>query len=318
MAYRQLTSVSNIADLISNILTFAGENGWTVRRNSAASGLRQAAIHIPNTSDNIHIYNDSLQELSMRLSIGYDSALPPGGQPNVSAYESRSDLVGPFPNVYLFANGNAIHVVVQVADAIEFRHLCFGVLNKAGVYTGGTYAEGSWRNQNYRGDIGQTSHAPFIGNDGNFTPGAPYAGSLRVDVPGDQYLNNFAPFLDSSSKANTLYTGVSTFETTGVDQAFAGRVYEGTDTNAFSGRSIIHPIRVFFVRKTNLRKAFVGQVVGTFAVAMVKFTHAQEITIGSDVYKLFPVFKRNLRQERGFNSPDFGSHTLGYAIRKTP
>lgn len=319
MAYRQLTNVNNIADLVNNIVTFASENGWTVRRNSVVSGLREATIHIPGVSDNVHVYNSSLLELSMRLSVGYDAGLPPGGQPNVSPYESRTDLVGPFPNVYLFANGTAVHVAVQIANAIEFRHLCFGLISKAGGYTGGTYADGSWRNPNYRGDIGQNSHAPFIGNGSGSSPGsAPFPGSMRIDVPADEYTNNFSAFIDSDGIANSLFTGVSTFEVQTTLRAYGGRIYEGTDTNAFSGRSVIHPIRVFFVRKGNLRKALVGEVPGTFAVAMVKFSHAQEITIGSDVYKLFPVFKRSLQQDRGIGAPDYGSHVLGYAVRKTP
>jgi hypothetical protein len=318
VAYTALTNVTSVSNLINNIVSFAGENGWTVRRNADTGGNRLATIYVPGVSDNVHLYNTVATRLGLRLSVGYDGALPPASQPNVATRESITTLTAPFPNVYLFANGINLHIVVQIANAVEYRHICIGMIDKAGTWTGGTYADGSYREATYLGDIAPQHHLPFAGfGASSSSNSAPFCGTMRVDVPADNYLNNFGIFTGNETLSNSITGHINSYGTSGGASGAMGRIVEGADRNSFSGRSIVHPIRLFFVRATNTRKSYIGSVNGTYLVDMAKFSETQEITIGTDVYKLFPFFKRSLQQNANSNSPDYGSHMMGFAIRKT-
>ena len=88
--------------------------------------------------------------------------------------------------------------------------------------------------------------------------------------------------------------------------------------NIFSGRSILHPIHVYVDRTGSpTYRSPIGTVKNTRFCNLAKLAPAQEITIGSEVWKVFPLVKRSMTVDPAQFAPNLGSHTAGYAIRKS-
>jgi hypothetical protein len=132
---RRIQQRSNVQTLIDLIVQFAQANGWTVERNTLAGANRTATVRIPGVSDYVHLFNTDQLSLRSRISIGYDgNARSRFAAVGVSRACVDLRLIGPFPRLKLFSNGNAIHVAIAQATAGEYRHHAFGVLEKAGAY----------------------------------------------------------------------------------------------------------------------------------------------------------------------------------------
>ena len=326
MDYQEITGVGSPEALIDAICTFVGAHGWTVDRNNLVGANRTATIHLPGVSDYIHFFNTNTSELNMRVSVGYAFADAPDLQPNVQPYDSRTNgLTGPYSKVYLFCNDDedAFHVVISTSMADEYRHVCFGMLEKIGSYTGGTYADGSYRNPTqFQGDItgGSQSHTPFYGaQSAPFTSNnPPYAGALRADVTADSRTNFFHYFGDGQvGYGGMARTGITTW-TAKQNDSWLGYLAGGADRNLFSGRTILHPIHVFIDRTGSpTYMSPIGTVKNTRFCNLAKLAVGQEITIGSEVWKVFPLAKKSFLASASFAAPNYGSHTAGYAIRKS-
>ena len=215
--------------------------------------------------------------------------------------------------MFLFASGNMVWVTLAIAANGEYRHLTFGVLDKIGSYEGGTYCDGTtW---------GQSSWWATLSIGGNRVPlavtgaGSTTRGSLRVAVPADRPGNTFFRFGDSESGAAPTVAATSV--------GFAQETRESAmvslaDRNAFSGRSILHAIPVFISRAgSSTYYSPVGVVTDVRFCSINKFAPEQEITIASDVYKVFPwVAKRPTNNNMGVQPAASGDYA--FAIRKVP
>lgn len=319
MAYSNLTSVGGVPELIDAICTFAGANGWTVHRNDLASGLRTATISIPGTTDYIHLYNTSTSDyiLRARISMDYDGLLAPSAQTRVTPYDALCDIrVGPIPEVFLFANGNALHVACAISVSGQYRHISMGLLDKAGSYAGGTYYDASYHPQgNYQNLTSNgTQHTPF----GSSLQGI-NGGFLHADCTLDSRTDYYHKFyengpVDTGANAQWPYAG-------GQSIGFVGRLIKGADQNTFSGRSVFHPIRVYVKRTgTPTYMSPAGTVVGLRFASMQKFDPEQEIVIGGDTWQLFPLSRKG--DESGTYYPagteESRSGPFGLAVLKSP
>ncbi|HEY9250402.1 MAG TPA: hypothetical protein VIO38_14785 [Rariglobus sp.] len=317
MANLTLTSVAGAAALIDAICTFIGANGWTVERNTLSGGARTATVRYGTQTDYIHLYaatSGASEEVRMRVSIDYSAAAAYNAQTRQSPADSRSNMTGPFPNVYMYVDGAAVHVAIQIAGVVEFRHLCFGLLEKAGAYTGGTYADGSWRSTSYQGDFNTSNHHVPFSSGNNSGPGqSPYPGFVRYDILADSIVDGYANIGLGSSYVGAVWAGWSSWDA----QETLGKITGGADANNFDGRSVFHPFTLF-VRRAGGYWSPLGQVRNTQACNMTKFSPAQEIVIGGDTYVVFPAFKRSMTVNPSNTAPDLGSHTMGYAVKKVP
>lgn len=325
MAYQEVTGLATPEALIDAICDFVSANGWTVHRSDLASGLRTATVSKAGTTDYVHIYNPNATEVYMRVSVGYDGGLAPSANPNVQAFDSRTNgLVGPYSRVYFFMDEDeeAVHIVVATSMADEYRHFCFGLLEKIGTYDGGTYAEGSYRSTTFLGDMdGIRHHVPFYGGaSGVINNSAPYQGAVRADVTADARSNFYHWFGDGPPHATfgRARTGITVWSNVSSD-GWLGLLAGGADRNLFSGRSIAHPIHVFVDRTgSTTYRSPIGTVKNTRYCNLAKLAVGEEISIGADVWKVFPFFKRSLTVASGAAAADLGSHTGGYAIKKVP
>lgn len=317
MANLTLTSVAGAAALIDAICTFIGANGWTVERNTLSGGTRTATVRYGTQTDYIHLYaatSGASEEVRMRVSIDYSAAAAYDAQTRQSPADSRSNMTGPFPNVYLYADGAAVHVAIQIAGVVEFRHLCFGLLEKAGAYAGGTYADGSWRGTQYLGDFySYYHHVPFSDGSVSGYDQSPYPGFVRYGIPADSVVDGYAQIGGLSDYVVSAWSGWSSWS----GQETLGKITGGADANNFDGRSVFHPFTLF-VNRVGGYWSPLGQVRNTQACNMTKFSPAQEIAIGGDTYVVFPAFKRSMTVDGSSGAPDLGSHTMGYAVKKVP
>lgn len=304
MAYASHTSVANAADLIDRIVSFAGANGWTVERNSLVGANRTAAVRKAGVSDYVHLYNTNANTVRLRISVGYDEALPPADQPNVSGEAVCTLLSGPYPRAFLFSSGDQVWVSVAIARSGEYRHLTFGVVEKIGAYTGGTYVDGSnWPGSGWWASF-TNNHAPFLSLGSGAT-----RGHVRVDIPVDERENFFFSFNATNNTRVVSDAG----EGTG---ALAAALVNRADRNAFSGRSVLHTIPLY-VARTGSETFYspIGVVQDVRYCSINKFEPEQEITIGSDTWVVFPVAaKRAMNSSTGEQPAASGDYA--YAIRK--
>jgi hypothetical protein len=323
MAYAENTGINSPQDLIDAIATFCASNGWTVDRNDLVSTNRTLTMHIAGVSDYVHIFNINTTEVQTRLSVGYDGGLAPNLQPNVQPFSSRSNgLSGPFPRVYFFADGTEVHVVVESSIANEWRHLCFGVAQKIGAYDGGTYADGTWRGSTHLGDYPASNqhHVPFGMSGARSTDTDPYAGCIRADDAEGARTNFFHWFGDGGASATygRAHTGVTSWSAVSSGGVgWLARLTGGADQNAFSARSVGQNITVLIDRTGSpLYRSPIANIRNTRFINIVKFNNADEFIIGSDTWKVFPAIKRSLQVSSASGAPNYGSHTMGFAVKK--
>lgn len=303
MAYQEVNSVATPEVLINHLVNFCEGAGWFVERNTETAGLRTATIRKAGVTDYIHIYNTDSTNVRMRISIGYDPAFTPANQPNVSG-ECRTFLAaGAYPKAFMFASQDQVWLAVAIAASGEYRHLCFGRLEKAGSYDGGTYIDGSvWPNNNYYATWAWNSWPLRARNDTH------PSGYLRADVPDDGRVNYFFQ-IGGNQQVSGAYGEAG-------DSGRAALLSAYADDNAFSGRTILHAIPIMIGRTgSQLYFSPAGVVQDVRVCSIQKFEPEQEITIGTDVWKLFPVVaKRSMNSTAGVQPAASGSS--GYAIKK--
>lgn len=320
MAYLEHTSVADAPTLIDYICNFAEDNGWTIERNSIVGTNRTATLRIVGVTDYIHLFNTSVDTIRHRVSVGYDSGEAPADQPGVSPFDGQCNvLTGPIPMVWMFQDGNYIHVPIHTSNPGEYRFISLGMISKVGAFDGGTFCESSYFDDMMESFVSVNSHVHFGSSWSSVTRG----GAIRADCTLDSRTNFFHHFgnVDIDESSETGQRGARTpwpYPTTRT-AALMGRLVKTADENTFSGRSIFHPIQVD-IRRTGTPAYYspAGTIPGIRYASLRKFDPEQEVTIGSDVWVVFPGVRK--APETGtFNNlggvtPASGN--FGYAFKK--
>ena len=175
------------------------------------------------------------------------------------------------------------------------------MLDKVGVYAGGTYVTGTdWGGGSYWGLLNENS-GPFMGP----TSGR-WSGVVRVDVVADVRTNFM--FTITGQNINTAARSDAGGAATTMSQL--------ADRNAFSGRTVLHPITLYVGRTgPSLFYSPAGVVQDVRVCSLEKLEPEQEISIGSDVYKVFPIAAKRTEFSTAGNLPA-ASGFHGYAVRK--
>lgn len=316
MAYQENTTVATPDVIINNLASFCGGAGWAVERNNLVGSNRTLTVRKVGVTDYIHIYNTDATQVRMRISIGYDGGLAPADQPNVSG-ENRTALgAGAYPKSFMFASQDQVWVVVGIAASGEYRHFTFGRLEKVGAYDGGTYIDGTaWPNTQYYATWSQNTW-PFASVYTGPTTANRNPGWLRCDIPDDSKANYFFRLEGSgptSPSADLHHYGFGEAGSSGR----AARLSQFADDNAFSGRSVLHAIPIFVGRTgSSLYYSPAGVVQDVRVCSIQKFDPEQEITIGTDTWKVFPIIgKRPMNTVINLVQPA-ASGDYAYAIKK--
>jgi hypothetical protein len=306
MAYQQTTATS-VEDLINKLATFASGLGWTIDRNTIATGSRTLSISRAG-SDYIHIFNSDTTNINLRASTGINVGLGPTLQPGVSTAQAVSNCgAGPFATVFLFGEAGTapyVHCVFDTGNSI-FRHFHFGLVEKVGSWTGGTFFEALNANTTSSFNalpLSNTHHVSFSQQDtSNNTEGA-----VRIDFDGNT--NYFAPISNEANFTTRVIHG-------GV--AAAGRDLEGfyqSSVNSWSGITPLRRVKLRAERGSSFWTE-IGYVPGMRLVNISRWAPGDEFSIGPDTWKVFPWWRQGFRPVG--NTTDAYSENYGFAYLKT-
>ena len=150
MAYEN-SQATDIQDLFDKLSTFAVANGWT--EDHAASGrlfLSKSTVYVAFRWDtaspaNVGIYH-ALGFINSSTDPGNHTDDSGNGEitgTNANLDDSRFvDLVDSTMQYWFFEDDTYIHVAVETAAGVSFRHFGFGIGSKFGTFTGGEYCYG--------------------------------------------------------------------------------------------------------------------------------------------------------------------------------
>lgn len=347
MAYQEVLTPATPAAVIDAIRAFAEANGWTVLRNNLVGNNRTVTLKRPET-DHVHIYNLDLNNIYLRMSIAYAAGTAPDAMADRSQRATNNVAAGPYTRLFLFADTVPtahVHCILETNTAGVYHHFSFGMIEKLDAFTGGTYVDGTYwmpSSTSQRVDYysGGQNHALF-GNDyvtstsPTATGAAFVGGGMRCDIPADSRANTWAGFsgqsFNSTSAADTNFPILSGIAPSGQIAASSPGLNSATSTgnplttltqysddNVYSNRSVFHPIE-FGVGRLGGYGSPVGRAPKIRLCNVSKFTDGQEITIGSDVWKIFPMLKRGSGGGTGGSGDPYlrGSGFHGYAYLKT-
>lgn len=308
MAYSEQTA-SSPDDVINKIAVFAAANGWTVDRNNLSSSNRTMTLHYGATTDYVHLYNVDGSNIWILGSVGYDSGLTPVAHPNRSNPAVANAGVGPYTKLYMFANASPaphIHCVIELTGGI-FRHLSFGMIDKLGTWTGGTFVDATYwsTGQDFVFEF-STRHSPIFDSHAGAVDN--FFGSLRCDIPLDGRTNAWAQmWADSSYRAYTRLAGGG---------PMVVQFYNRNDP-PFSGQVTLGTFLVEVFRIGGMWSP-AGTIPNVRYLNMLRFNPGQEITVGSDVWKVFPMARKGHGEfVNGVGAPNTYSDNHAYAFLKT-
>lgn len=288
MAYQEITTAASPADIINAIATFAASNGWTVERNNLVTTNRTVTLKRAET-DYIHLWNTSTVEVRVIGSVGYSSAAAPDAQTN-SGSEARANVqAGPYTKVFLFAAETPsphIHVAIETSAGL-FRHISFGLLEKVGTYTGGTYYDATnWQLTGVNAHSwSSSSHACFECGAGS------YRGAIRADIAADSRVNAWASLNQNLSGAT--YRGLNGLQSANNNAGSGWLTTFAYNRNSppFSGNVLLAPIQNFVYRTGDLYSP-VGVFPNVRYLTMARFSAGEEISIAGDTWKIFPFVRQ--------------------------
>jgi len=314
MAYQETTGGSP-EDVINKIGAFAASAGWTIATNSLNGSERVLVLR--KSGDYVRLWCNAT-DIWITGHTGYDGSLPYNQQEGYAGRYAHCNVgAGPYTAVFLFGGNNPaehIHVVIELAGGV-FRHISFGQAEKLGDWTGGTYFDATyWHtapNQMYQWT--QWSNPLFDTRGGQTTN----TGAMRCDAPQDgRESPSWAVFDgDNAFRVMTGLYGSQRSDNDGLGY-LTTQVYDRNDP-PFSGQITLGTIRADVIRSGGFYSP-----VGTFPnvryLNMARFAPGQEITVGSDVWKVFPMCRKG-QGSSSSSSPLYGqpySDNHAYAFKK--
>lgn len=151
MAYVQ-TTASSLPDVISQICAFAIANaGFADVGNDTFDGKTYHRI-----SKNGIIwtffdeYSGGKHRINFRMSYSVATGFAPTNLNGQWDWTTMSawGFPGPFPNLYIFSQGNAVHAVLELTTGI-FNHISFGNITKTDTFIGGEYCASQYYERQY-------------------------------------------------------------------------------------------------------------------------------------------------------------------------
>ena len=324
MAYQEIIAPATPAAVIDAIRAFAEANGWTVSRNNLSGSNRTVTLKRAET-DYLHIYNLNANNVYLRGSIDYASGATPDATTRRGHRAVLNVGAGPYTKLFMFADNTPspyVHFVIEANTAGNFWHGSFGVMDKFEAFTGGLDYDGtSWTTPGTTNGApwtyGSSSYPLFAGNYSTYT--APTTttspcGAIRCDFAADSRTDAWFSFSDDSNADTDLSIRCGIHASRGGGSTDGELTYkaESCDGNVFSNRSILHRIMAS-VRRVGGYWSPIGTFPDVRFCSVAKFTDGQEITIGSDVWKIFPMLRKG---SVGAPLYERYSQNFGYAYRK--
>lgn len=289
------------------LATFATSAGWTVNYNNTYTGVGWW-LAVSKGSCYLNLVADTGDTtVTMYGATGYNGSAAYNAQPNTSVGVPCNSGAGPYAGYHFFStSGSAsyLHVVIEKSAGL-FAHFHGGALNAVGGASPCIYLQVT--NWNYAG-----SHASYPDDgpsSGNYMPwSAQYVNGSsgpRVGVTVDGTFRWFT-WANGSSPSRANY---------GLLQG--GGIYSNSmrdSPNTFNGLSVLLPCHVFVERAVGNLWAYVGDAPDMRIFDITNNNAKDELTIGSDTWKVFPMISTSTPINTSGAPPSSGSY--GLAFRK--
>lgn len=345
MAYQFVSAPSNQAAVMTALRDFAVTNGWTNEHFSASTPgfmtLSRGGCFVSfgwNGSETA-----ASASIAMWQSLGYSAgqASTPWGHPDDSGNGTNTTNfgagrrvsaigTGPYVGLHLFASddddvsGNSaphVYAVLEYESGL-FRHFGFGSIDKIGDWVGGEFVGGHvWPS-------GAAASVPTTGFGSVLLDGA-HGESVSPVIAGTVHVEGL-PGMAGASKWGVAWNRTSFTPATGNDRAGNARadLYGGirasmyTDIfgpfvpSALTGFVPLLPCPVWYSGDptgTNRRLVLLGSMPNARMVQMRNFNPGDEIAIGGNDWKIFPVVRKS---NVGGTNPE--TRNMGLAYLKVP
>lgn len=301
MAY-ETGGATNVDTLLQALATFAAAQGWTVHyngnRTGTGAGLGTAIIVSKggqcHTTFRTHLANRWVETVGHDA---YNGALSTELQANRSTETRTNEVNGPFQGYHFFAGNTYLYVTVETT-AGTFKHFGCGILEKFGTVSPGHFVYGTFwtmtQSPAYISDPTNIRHAVPLGGGEAMSGDGRYACRLRVDYDGN---TNY--WSGTDNRLTFMPRGM--IETT----AYQARL---TVTSGYTQRAVLAS-PIWTLTRPDSYVSLAG-IAPDFRLIMLDWlAPGDNLTLGSDVWKVFPVIRRN----GGLSEPNSGLY--GYAFK---
>lgn len=284
--------------LLQALATFAGNAGWTVDVSNNTSGDDWTlAIH----KGTCYLWwRAAGGNISIQGATGYTAGQPVGAQPNISPVSTANPGVGPYTSYQFFSDtgGTYLHIAVEKVAGV-FLHVQGGQLNAVGGAAPCIYFQiTQW---DFSGNYGS-----FPDNNSNYMPWSQYLPSGRVGATVDGTFRWFSSGNASPARA------VMPVQAYGTQQRGWSRT-----PNQFNALAPFFTLPIFVERAAGGVFSYIGDVPDLRLVNMAYINAGDEITIGSDTWRILPACSKGPLGGI-FQSPVISSGNYGFAFKKIP
>lgn len=295
--YQQGTA-SSTADLVRSAANFAAAAGWTIDESDAAYSYDWlVAMH--RGGSYIWICAQGLT-VQCYGATGYTRGVAPNAQPGASPAATCNFFSAPFSGTYFFSDPSQayLHIVVQVTAGV-FAHIHVGSLTSIGGAPLATYVQVTQWAMNNSAIWGYVD-SPI--NSMPWSTYSYYSGCIGVALDGATVWYR--------SGAPSPVRLVLPLQANGLQQF--GLM---SSPSTFNALSPLFPIPVYCERASRNVFTPVGMAPDIRVVNMAYYDPGDEVTIGQDVWKIFPVVAKG-PWGSNYNTPAPSSGNYGYAFRK--
>jgi len=323
MAY-QTGTASDQTDLMNKLSTFAQANGYTEEYYNGTTKF----LSLSRSVDNLYVSFawDAINTIAIYQALGFSATYQeqPWNQANDSG--NGSDTIpsqieygrqvskignGSFTAYHFFAYTNPynIHVVLEFAPGL-YRHFGFGKIDKVGTWTGGAWAAGHlWNFASAFAAYDEPKHSSHsVLADGllqtNVSPYDVYA----ADSGATLYCESLPGQVATGKWGHSVYYNLSD-SAVGNDRSSVQRIkvsggcrcgmnlplFGGFLPDLANGLIPIIPMDVFYYRGASGVDGiyYLGRMHNIGHIHMEGIDPAQEITVGSDVWIVFPMVRKS-------------------------
>jgi hypothetical protein len=302
-------AASNVSAVLQALATFAASAGWTMDQ-SAATGTGGAdwILQMHNTAGSyVQMYaheaagaNQYTIEVNGGTGIASSSTLT-----NQSPSCFCQANAGPFTAYHFFSKSSAspyLHILIELSSNLYADIFC-GKLNAVGGASPAVYVcVSAWTYTGFYPSFYDSGYG--VGNN------LPFHAQSNYQVFGvtvDSVLRWFMSSAVGSTPARTILPLYNQ----------QGSQYDGIvrSPNTYNELSPLFSFPIIVERATGNIYSYVGDVPDLRGVNMANFTPKDEITIGSDVWKIFPFIQKSVPWNTG-NAPA-SSGPYGVALLKS-
>lgn len=318
MAY-ETGSATDLGDLLSRLDTFMVANGWT--QDDFDDGASVAAQGFAQWSKNsIHVglkwVANAPNNLSVHQALGNGGAVFPGAHTDDSGngynatFGSDAQLDdercvndigdGPFVSYHFFeqdSNPAYVHVVVQISSG-NFRHFGWGEMEKFNDWTGGEYCYGHFADESTNSSAVDSGADPLFDAIDALAVGSAARRGATIHAEGLPHQGASERWLHHAG--GVTGDDVDFNDTAGNTKRLAFGGFRGGPLlplmqfrgDISTGHIPLTPLAIFTRDFVNEFVYFLGNIPDIRMIDMFNFAAEQEVTIGSDVWIVFPQVRR--------------------------